>query len=392
MVIEKNNTELRHEKLMEAFHDKGFYDELKKVCKQIKNVIENLLGTLDRFDSRIDNVFSIQARVKGETNFEEKLYRKNYIREWAVTDNIEENKALIRKELTDLIGVRVNCYFVENEEKLYRFFENHAKELDGFTFNFKENKKQKNNHIIYKFSGIYQETYRFEIQIKSIVHNVWGEVDHKVIYKNPVYDSFIDKKKEISDSLYNVLFASDSQLCSIFRMQETEEQLIRSLYFCYTNDEVMGPCKTHVLAGHYENYFRSFEDISDIKQYVICKMSNQVYTKTDARKVDREKYEELKAEVERVFPQFYLECLFYIDSCMHIHEDFDSFVYYFLDSIAGNFFKDDDDEFDGGFGGDEEKNNESHKPLNDLLRLINSVLGKCISEDELEELLNHGAN
>ncbi len=80
-------------------------------------IIDKWAKSITKFDPRIDNVFSVQSRVKDETTFEEKIFRKNYIQEWKVTDDMAENQKYIKLHLTDLIGIRINCYYAENEER-----------------------------------------------------------------------------------------------------------------------------------------------------------------------------------------------------------------------------------------------------------------------------------
>lgn len=73
------NIEKKHALLMHAFEDKELHDKLELVCREIKNKIIEWIESADKIDNRIDNVFSVQSRVKGISSFEEKLYRKNYI-------------------------------------------------------------------------------------------------------------------------------------------------------------------------------------------------------------------------------------------------------------------------------------------------------------------------
>jgi ppGpp synthetase/RelA/SpoT-type nucleotidyltranferase len=111
----------------------------------------------------------------------------------------------------------VNCYFWENEVRLYEAFIRDAGQFEKFSFNFNENKTQENGHIIYKFTAKYDSKINCEIQIKSVMHNVWGEVEHKTVYKNRNYDGFVESKKNITEVIYDILQASDKQLESLFR-------------------------------------------------------------------------------------------------------------------------------------------------------------------------------
>ena len=135
-----------------------------------------------------------------------------------------------------MIGIRINCYFAAYELFIYTELKSALEngKIEYVDNIIDEKTEQKNGHIIYKLSGRFKEKYHFEVQIKSIVHNVWGEVEHKTIYKNPCYDGYIHKKKELSEALHEVLFASDSQLLSIFQMNESEDTLIQALFYLAT--------------------------------------------------------------------------------------------------------------------------------------------------------------
>lgn len=371
----------KHRLLMEAF-DETFRKDLEDVCKNIEEVIKEYIEGIGKFDSRINNVFSIQSRVKGRASFEEKLYRKNYVKEWSVSDNKEENQTTIKRKLPDLIGIRVNCYFAEYEKRIYNIFRNDPSALPDFVFDFKENTTQKNGLIIYKFSGIYKDSYNFEIQIKSVVHNIWGEVEHKTVYKNPDFDGFMEKKEELTLSLHEILRASENQLLAIFGMQEDKDELLKSLFFCMTKNEVAEKCKTRVLAKHYANYFRAFPDLRKVKHYVALKLEDKVYELEYKPKQKDDRYAELRSRIDEEFPEFYLQCLFNIDSMLFQHETYEDFVYYFIQSVIS--FEDDDDELLSSYTeyGDESSVQDPLDPMEDYLVKIDQILGKCRIKEE----------
>lgn len=280
-IIDVKQTDERHKALMTAFEDPAFREDLRVVEDDLKKWLAGWIDQLKPIDERIKNVYSIESRVKGKATFEEKLDRKNYIFEWPVSDDIVENQKFIKHELTDLIGLRINCHFADYEKIIFDYFVSTAESQyeAGFQFNFKENLKQKNGNIIYKFSGLYKDEYRFEVQIKSLIHNVWGEVEHKTVYKNPTYDGFYEQKNYISKTLHDVMMASDRELQTLFKMSETESQLLRSLFFIRTCEAVARKCRTKVLGSHYYSYFNAFTDIEPIKRFVICALSETHFEK-----------------------------------------------------------------------------------------------------------------
>lgn len=380
-LIEVDKEQERYQALIEAFSDQAFRDELETVKGKLNVWLEEWMKGMPPLDTRIGNVFSIEARVKGLRTFEEKVYRKNYIQTWDVFTDKAENQAYITRTLTDLIGLRVNCHFVAYESYIYDYLNStcDGQISKGFEFNFDENTTQKNGNKIYKFSGVFQKLYHFEVQIKSIVHNVWGEVEHKTVYKNPVYDGYIEKKRQISSTLHDTMMASDKELYTLFNMKETETQLIQSLFFCETNVEVAGLCKTNVLGVHYNSYFLSFPDLDDVKQYIICKLSETAFEKKTVTVESNEFFDALKKEVKKVFPKFYLTCLFNIDSILHEQKTYDDFLVYFLQHIIKVEKDDFDEAMEMDFEGDEDtmEDNSQQQIINDCLNRVDEILGGC---------------
>lgn len=366
----------KHKLLMEAYDDADFQNELKVVRDKIRNDFEEFARKIGRFCERIDNIFSLEARVKTADSFEEKIYRKNYIDMWEIDSDKKVNQNMIKRELTDIIGIRINCYFYQFEDRLYSAFQKNSQAFidKGYELDFTENTKQKNGHDIYKFSGVYAGEYHFEVQIKSVIHNVWGETEHKTVYKNLSYDGYIKEKKTITNSLYSILRSSEEQLFSLFSMEETEDQLLRSLFFCYTKIDVSTACKTRILAYHYENFFRAFHNQVEVKSFVIAKLTGVEYKKTDVT-ISHQCDDKLDLLKEK-FPIFYLECLYNIDSVLHNHESFESFLSYFLESVFGI---EDEDEFDKEYGvGNAYDEEEEKSPQTNDIAVINEVLGDII--------------
>lgn len=383
MIVDKQNEAERHQLLMDAFNDSAFQQNLEDARSELEKWLWDWASQMDPLDSRIHNIYSIESRVKDNKTFEEKLYRKNYIKEWDVSDDIKENQKLIMQTLTDLIGLRVNCHFVEHENFFYEFFQEsrEKQKANGFDFNFEENKDQKNGNKIYKFSGLFKNTYHFEIQIKSIVHNVWGEVEHRTVYKNPTYDGFFDEKKKISQTLHDAMMASDHELLVLFNMRESESQLLRSLFFCKTNEEVAKACKTRVLGEHYNSYFLSFPEIKPLVNYIVCSLSGTAYQKTAVKVVSDEYYDKLRITVLETFPRFFIECLFHIDSVLYQYDSFDAFLIHFLQSVVPNTVDEFDKDFNSDFNGQDEGEAKDNSNRDALVR-IDEILGTRIFKKE----------
>ena len=153
---------------------------------------------------------NISCRVKSVESLREKILRNHYYKRYP---NANE---LIYK-LSDLIGIRIECRFGDDEKKIYRFLKKYfnKKADDDFFFSDSNNniflklsgkqpQKQKNGFTIYRIDGKF--TYEnliipFELQIKSLTNMFWSEIEHQIIYKNSNYvieDKFL---KDIMNSI-----------------------------------------------------------------------------------------------------------------------------------------------------------------------------------------------
>ena len=88
--------------------------------------------------------------------------------------------------------------------------------------------KQKNGFDIYKIDGLYQlgkETVRMELQIKALVNLFWGEIEHKIIYKNNSYLMVDDYVHDLMISIKKSLNMIDSQLHVLYkRFKRAEDE------------------------------------------------------------------------------------------------------------------------------------------------------------------------
>ena len=385
-ILDVKLTAERQRELKTAFSDPAFRRELEGIEEELKIWLSGWIDQMEPIDERIKNVYSIDSRVKGVDTFVEKLDRKNYIYEWPVSDNIQDNQKYIKHELTDLIGLRIICHFADYEKVIFDHFVSTAESQDeaDFKFNFKENLIQKNGNIIYKFSGLYKNEYHFEVQIKSLIHNVWGEVEHKTVYKNPTYDGFYEQKNCISKTLHDVMMASDRELHTLFKMSETETQLLRSLFFTRTCESVALKCRTKVLGSHYNSYFKVFNDIEPIKRFIICALSETPFEKEQKVIQINGFYDDLCRRVVETFPAFYLECLYNIDCELNNHKDYNSFLIYFLQCVIDDELDDFDNSLKDVFN-EQDENQTSSDQMHDYLAQIDELLGTDIFKEEKKE-------
>jgi len=237
---------------------------MERIEKFTNKVIENLkLRQKELRDTsfEIQKIFSdilanerviVTCRLKSENSLKEKIVRKS------LHERFNSEKELIDK-LDDIIGIRIVCLLHDDEKLIF----------DNLKSNFTENEKyyikeigksqiklekitlpavQKNNHSIYKVSGSYinieKKEYKFELQIKSSVHMLWGEIEHMLFYKNYEYHIGKNFYTVIMDSIYNSLLEIDKQLSEIKNemqnnknsFQEIKRILARFLYTKLQNE------------------------------------------------------------------------------------------------------------------------------------------------------------
>lgn len=207
-----------------------FTSDTLTILKNIKKDLNSSADILDDFffyllDNTCEGFFNISTRVKSSSSLKEKIIRHNYYLKYNTPIELLEN-------LSDLIGVRIECRFIEDEEHIFKFLKSVfvLTNSDGFSYSSQNSGifldlrneqplKQKNGFKLFRIDGyIINETkqFNFELQIKSMVNTFWGEIEHKVIYKNYNMlfgDSFY---KNILNSIKSNLCLIDNQLLTIF--------------------------------------------------------------------------------------------------------------------------------------------------------------------------------
>ena len=331
---------------------------------------------------------SVESRKKSEESFLEKIYRKDYIHTWIVSDDLQINTKLIAKNLTDLLGYRINCYFLEDEYQIYKAIEQYYNDSqfgESIKLDFSENTTQKNGHKIYKFSGLYKDQFHFEVQIKSMMHNIWGEVEHKTIYKSRNYDVNTTTKEIFTEEIYNILNASDKQLNSLFRSQIQEKELVFALFFEKTKDIVASKSRTYILSSHYNGFFKLFDKSHTlIQNYVALTLLGQEYSAAKAWTVPEDgKVTELKSRITSEFFEYYLLCQYYIFELLYKDTNYDMFLTLLSDTLCRRFLPDEtDDPFAGeefmqdAFDVDDDEDSRSEeKNYEAVLERLNEMIG-----------------
>ncbi len=333
----------KEELLIKAFDDRYYTDRIKTIKNKIEDQIIKLMDyiqeVLEKEDNKNLNIFEFpQARIKSAKSFKEKIKRKDYINTWDISDDINQNRRMISYELTDLIGFRINCFFSDDEEKVFNLCKKYATDgkFENIEYNFNENQKQKNGHVIYKWSGKYyskdyDEKYGFEVQIKSLVHNLWGEVEHKTIYKNQCLDVNKKTKQRVTDNIYDILQAANKQLLALYTNAYSKDDLIKSLFYEYTKESISKKFLTTFLASHYEDFFSLLGEylFDDVKKFVSYKIINEDSKYLDKRKADvkiNEKMLKFPQIMKETYIEYDLKILYEITSILLDFNDYDEFL------------------------------------------------------------------
>ena len=199
---------------------------LIKASVDLEKIFFNIL------DESYCDFSNISCRVKSTESLREKILRNHYYKRYPNTND------LIFK-LSDLIGIRIECRFGDDEKKIYRFLKKYFnKKLDDdfycsdnynnifLKLSGKQPQKQKNGFTIYRIDGklLYENLLiPFELQIKSLTNMFWSEIEHQIIYKNSNYvieDQFL---KDIMNSIKNNLTMIDNQLLTVLRHVESKK-------------------------------------------------------------------------------------------------------------------------------------------------------------------------
>ena len=209
----------------------AFIEDVLTELKDMKNIFEDIGEEIEVFFEDLLNTtnkgyLNINTRVKSKASLKEKIIRNQYYQKYNTKEALFEN-------VPDIIGIRIECRFTQDEIELYKCikksFVDKSQEHEGYFYNNinpnillklagKQPQEQKNGMKIYRIDGKYigeGQSVNFELQIKSLVNIFWGEIEHKVIYKN--YNYVIADKfyKDIMKSIKNSLTTIDQQLLLI---------------------------------------------------------------------------------------------------------------------------------------------------------------------------------
>ena len=206
----------------------NFIDDVIAYKKSLKEELEESARALDDFFLDIfmdqDWFVNYSSRIKEDGSLKEKIVRQGLYSQGETPEEVFD-------QLSDIIGCRVECHFINDEKEVYRALFAHfplkgedqyyqAKKDPRIELRLgdKQPKNQKNGVKSYRLDGRFRgdHTLNFELQIKSIVNVFWNEIDHKILYKN--YNYLVTEKfvREIMESIRFNLINIDSQLEMVY--------------------------------------------------------------------------------------------------------------------------------------------------------------------------------
>lgn len=200
--------------------------ELEKASYEIERFLKDKLGQCESF-------LNLNVRIKTEGSLKEKILRNNYYIK-------HKNPQEMMLNLSDLIGARIECRFIDDELSIYRqltkifnltddgkLFYNECDENIFLKLDGKQPQIQKNGFKLFRIDGKYRigdVFITFELQIKSLVNVFWSEIEHKILYKNYNYLIIEDFFRDIMASIKDNLGMIDRQLKILYNhLSEVDE-------------------------------------------------------------------------------------------------------------------------------------------------------------------------
>lgn len=204
-----------------------FYSDNHDLLKDATQFFESLIASLVASISGIETP-TVISRLKD---------REESIKKFSLKYQIELEKTRtpysIRDHITDLIGVRIICYYETDITIVAKVLKDNFSVLEETNKSAEIEEKEntfgyKGHHLDMKLSGVrvdlpecsrYKEI-RFEVQVRSIIQDAWSALDHKIKYKKSIPPSL---KRQINAlaALFEIADREFTQIKST--TQELEE-------------------------------------------------------------------------------------------------------------------------------------------------------------------------
>lgn len=323
-----------------------YYNMHKAGYEYVLGQVENCFRELVKDDG--EAVVSLHSRLKSEKSLKEKLIRNHFYLDYKDGEDAISH-------LSDLIGITIECRFIRNENEIYQKLLRHfirsdegwavCREFEAMHLNthMPQPQYQRNGFTIYRIDGYYvfnDAKVNFELQIKSMVHNFWSDIEHKIVYKNPdfaVYDRFnksmlgairdnldvVDHQleimfDEISDTSENRQIGMDEKGFKVFCAQSINELMNKKMAECFGFTTDFKKCSA-ILAQYI--YLRDFINGEHNREQMVDYLEHLNYLSDTPMDLKEEVHLERKFEGRDIFCQklgSYWEEVMNIDFQWHI--------------------------------------------------------------------------
>lgn len=176
------------------------YDQLVEPYREAMTRLEVRMNGLNedyRKKYRDYPIHNIQTRIKSKKSIEHKLsLRRLPIAAYAAKDN-----------LTDIAGIRVICYFIEDIFSILSLVKTQTDLLilkESDYIHYPKNSGYKSYHMVlgvpvYRIEGM--QYYPVEIQFRTLAMDLWASMEHRICYKGVTPDDTVSAFKNYSTEL-----------------------------------------------------------------------------------------------------------------------------------------------------------------------------------------------
>lgn len=197
--------------LIQQMEEPKFHEKYENACWVVRNRLEMMNKEFSQ-QKGWDYMNDVSYRVKTPQSCLKKMIKKGY------PLNLESAE----EHLSDIAGVRIVCYFLDDVYQLAAMVAN----LEGFEFvKYKDYvKKPKSSgyqsmHVIMKVP-VGTQMVKVEIQIRTKAMDFWSDIEHRFIYKteNADLSEYEEEFLKVSKALQKI----DKQMLKIRKkMQES---------------------------------------------------------------------------------------------------------------------------------------------------------------------------
>lgn len=195
------NSAISVESSCEAVHiPQEDYDQLVEPYREAMTRLKVRMNGLNedyRKKYRDYPIHNIQTRIKSKKSIEHKLIMRNLpITTFAAKDN-----------LTDIAGIRVICYFIEDIFSILSLVKTQTDLLilkESDYIHYPKNSGYKSYHMVlgvpvYRIEGM--QYYPVEIQFRTLAMDLWASMEHRICYKGITPDETVNAFMKYSNEL-----------------------------------------------------------------------------------------------------------------------------------------------------------------------------------------------